>query len=61
MLIDKTAFIRDVSVRYLLGLTAYAAATLVALTSPLISIVLTVALALMFTFGPSPRAAFPSR
>jgi uncharacterized membrane protein len=53
------AFIRDVTVRYLLGLTAYAAATLVALTSPLISIVLTVALALMFTFGPSPRAAFP--
>jgi uncharacterized membrane protein len=54
------AFIRDVTVRYLLGLTAYAAATLVALTSPLISILLTVALALMFTFGPSPRAAFPS-
>jgi uncharacterized membrane protein len=54
------AFIRDVTIRYLLGLTAYAAATLVALTSPLISIVLTVALALMFTFGPSPRAAFPS-
>jgi uncharacterized membrane protein len=53
------AFIRDVTIRYLLGLTAYAGATLVALASPLASIVLTVALALMFTFGPSPRAALP--
>jgi uncharacterized membrane protein len=52
------AFIRDVTIRYLLGLVAYAAATLVALASPLVSIVLTVALALMFTLGPSPRAAF---
>jgi uncharacterized membrane protein len=50
------AFIRDVDVRYLIGLVAYAAATLVALVSPLTAVLLTVALALMFLLGPSPRS-----
>jgi uncharacterized membrane protein len=51
----QPAFIRDVDVRYLIGLIAYAAATLVALVSPLTAVLLTVALALMFLLGPSPR------
>jgi uncharacterized membrane protein len=50
------AFVRDVNVRYLLGLIAYAAATLVAFVSPLAALLLTVALALMFLLGPSPRS-----
>jgi uncharacterized membrane protein len=50
------AFVRDVNVRYLLGLIAYAAATLVAFVSPLAAVLLTVALALMFLLGPSPRS-----
>ena len=50
------AFVRDVDVRYLMGLVAYAAATLVALLSPLAAVLLTVALALMFLLGPSPRS-----
>jgi hypothetical protein len=39
-----------------MGLIAYAAATLVALVSPLTAVLLTVALALMFLLGPSPRS-----
>jgi hypothetical protein len=39
-----------------LGLTAYAAATLVAFVSPLAALLVTVALALMFLLGPSPRS-----
>jgi len=50
------AFVRDVNVRYLLGLIAYAAATLVAFVAPLATVLLTVALALMFLLGPSPRS-----
>ena len=50
------AFVRDVNVRYLLGLVAYAAATLVAFVAPLATVLLTVALALMFLLGPSPRS-----
>jgi len=50
------AFVRDVNVRYLLGLIAYAAATLAAFVSPLAAVLLTVALALMFLLGPSPRS-----
>jgi uncharacterized membrane protein len=53
------AFVRDVDVRYLMGLVAYAAATLVALLSPLAAVLLTVALALMFLLGPSPRSGLP--
>jgi uncharacterized membrane protein len=58
LLVDgvRPAFIRDVDVRYLGGLAAYAAATLVAFASPLAAVLLTVALALMFLLGPSPRA-----
>lgn len=48
-------FVRDVDVRYLLGLAAYAVATLLALVAPTAAIVLTVVLALMFALGPSPR------
>jgi uncharacterized membrane protein len=53
------AFVRDVNVRYLLGLAAYAATTLVAFASPLAAVLLTVALALMFLLGPSPRSGLP--
>jgi len=49
-------FVRDVTVRYLAGLVAYAVATLVAFVSPLTAVLLTVALALMFLLGPSPRS-----
>lgn len=51
-------FVHDVDVRYLLGLAAYAAATLLALIAPTAALVLTVVLALMFALGPSPRPAF---
>ncbi|MEN3356364.1 MAG: hypothetical protein V7637_346, partial [Mycobacteriales bacterium] len=62
LLVDgvQPAFIRDVDVRYLLGLAAYAGATAVALASPLAAVLLTVALALMFLLGPSPRAGIPA-
>jgi uncharacterized membrane protein len=50
------AFVRDVTVRYALGLTAYAAATLVAFVSPVAAVLVTVALALVFLLGPSPRS-----
>jgi len=53
-------FVRDVDVRYLLGLAAYATASLLALVLPVAAIVLTVVLALMFAFGPSPRPVFAS-
>ncbi len=62
LLVDgvSAAFIRDVDIRYLLGMASYAAATLLALVSPLLAIVLTVLLALMFALGPSPREATAS-
>jgi uncharacterized membrane protein len=50
------AFVRDVNIRYVLGLIAYAAATLIAFVSPLAAVLLTVALAVMFLLGPSPRS-----
>jgi uncharacterized membrane protein len=53
-------FVRDVTVRYLLGLIAYAAATLLAFVSPLGAVLVTVALALMFLLGPSPRSGLPA-
>lgn len=53
------AFVRDVDVRFLVGLAAYAAATAVAVISTTTAVVLTVALALMFALGPSPRSAAP--
>jgi uncharacterized membrane protein len=58
LLIDGVhpAFVRDVTVRYVLGLTAYAAATLIAFVSPLATVLVTVALALVFLLGPSPRS-----
>jgi len=49
-------FVRDVTIRYLLGLIAYAAATLIAFISPLAAVLVTVALALVFLLGPSPKA-----
>jgi uncharacterized membrane protein len=59
LLVDgvRPAFIRDVNIRYLLGLIAYAAATLIAFVSPLATVLMTVALALVFLLGPSPRSA----
>lgn len=54
----SAAFRRDVDVRYLAGFAAYALATLLALVSPLLSLVVTVVLALVFVLGPSPRSAF---
>jgi uncharacterized membrane protein len=55
----STAFVRDVDVRYVSGLVAYAAATLLALVQPWLTIVVTVVLALIFLLGPSPRSAVP--
>jgi hypothetical protein len=52
----EPAFVRDVNIRYLLGLVAYAAATLLAFVSPVATVLLTVALALVFLLGPSPRS-----
>jgi uncharacterized membrane protein len=58
LLVDNAlpAFVRDVSVRYVLGLLLYAAATLVAFVSPLAALLVTVVLALVFLLGPSPRS-----
>jgi uncharacterized membrane protein len=58
LLVDgvQPAFVRDVTVRYVLGLVAYAAATLIAFISPLAAVLVTVALALVFLLGPSPRS-----
>jgi uncharacterized membrane protein len=58
LLVDgvSTAFVRDVTIRYALGLGAYAVATLTALLSPLAAVLLTVVLALVFLLGPSPRS-----
>jgi uncharacterized membrane protein len=50
------AFVRDVNIRYASGLIAYAAATLIAFVSPLAAVLVTVALALVFLLGPSPRS-----
>jgi len=57
LLVDgvSRAFVRDVDVRYLAGLCSYAAATAVAVRSPLTAVLLTVLLALVFVLGPSPR------
>ena len=52
----QSEFVRDVTVRYVLGLIAYGAATLIAFISPFAAVVVTVALALVFLLGPSPRA-----
>lgn len=59
LLDDRThpAFIRDVDVRYLVGLGAYVAMTLVTLISPQAALILSVLIALVFLLGPSPRAA----
>ena len=58
LLVDgvSAAFIRDVTIRYVLGLGAYAVATLIALLSPLAAVLVTVVLALVFLLGPSPRS-----
>ena len=58
LLIDgvQSAFVRDVSVRYLLGMIAYGAATLIAFISPRTAVLVTVVLALIFLLGPSPRS-----
>jgi uncharacterized membrane protein len=58
LLVDgvQPAFVRDVNIRYLLGLIAYAAATLIAFVSPLATVLVTVVLALVFLLGPSPRS-----
>jgi uncharacterized membrane protein len=62
LLVDgvQPAFIRDVNIRYLLGLIAYAAATLIAFVSPLATVLVTVVLALVFLLGPSPRSGLTS-
>jgi TMEM175 potassium channel family protein len=62
LLVDgvQPAFVRDVTVRYLIGLGLYVAATLLAFVSPLAAIVVTVALALVFLLGPSPRSGLDS-
>jgi uncharacterized membrane protein len=49
-------FVHDVDVRYLLGLIAYALATLIAFVAPLAAVLVTVVLALVFLLGPSPRS-----
>lgn len=50
-------FVRDVDIRYLLGLGGYLLATLAALVAPWLALLLTALLALGFMLGPSPRAA----
>lgn len=47
--------------RYLAGLVGYVAATLLALVTPWLTLLLTAVLALVFLLGPSPRPAFPTR
>ncbi|MGH3426033.1 MAG: TMEM175 family protein [Mycobacteriales bacterium] len=54
-------FQRDVDLRYLAGLVGYVAATLLALVTPWLTLLLTAVLALVFLLGPSPRPAFPTR
>ena len=51
-------FVRDVTVRYVLGLTGYVGATLLALVLPLLTVLVSALLALMFALGPSVRPAF---
>jgi hypothetical protein len=51
------AFVRDVDVRYLMGLIDFSLAMALAIARALASIVLTVVLALIFVLGPSPRNA----
>ncbi len=62
LLVDgvQPAFVRDVTIRYLIGLALYAAAMLLAFVSPLAAILVTVALALVFLLGPSPRSGLES-
>jgi hypothetical protein len=55
----QPAFVRDVSVRYLLGMIAYGPATLIAFISPGTAVLVTVVLALLFLLGPSPRSGLP--
>jgi uncharacterized membrane protein len=52
------AFRRDVSIRYLVGLVAYLATTLLALVQPWLTLAATALLALVFLLGPSPRSAW---
>jgi uncharacterized membrane protein len=58
LLVDgvQPAFVRDVTIRYVLGLVSYGAATLIAFVSPRATVVVTVVLALVFLLGPSPRS-----
>ncbi|MGA9310379.1 MAG: hypothetical protein WBV74_08410, partial [Pseudonocardiaceae bacterium] len=60
LLVDgiRPEFVRDVTIRYLLGMVGYASATLLALVLPLLTVLVSVALALMFALGPSVRPAF---
>ncbi|MGH3780058.1 MAG: hypothetical protein ACRDRO_05325 [Pseudonocardiaceae bacterium] len=51
-------FVRDITIRYLLGLAGYVAATLLALVVPLLTVLVSALLALMFALGPSVRPAF---
>lgn len=54
-------FKRDVTTRYLIGLCAYSSTSLIAFWSPIASVLVTVALGLVFAFGPSPRSESPKR
>lgn len=51
-------FVRDVTVRYVLGLIGYIGATLLALVLPLLTVLVSALLALMSALGPSVRPAF---
>lgn len=53
-------FRRDVDVRYLAGLGAYLAATLLALVQSWLTLVVTALIAVVFLLGPSPRSAAPT-
>ncbi len=63
LLIDGVSpeFRRDVDIRYVAGLGGYLAATLLAFVEPLLTLGVTVLLALLFLLGPSPRPALPGR
>ncbi|MGB8995916.1 MAG: hypothetical protein WCC65_11480 [Pseudonocardiaceae bacterium] len=52
-------FVRDVTVRYLLGPIGYVAATLLALILPLLTVLVSTLLALMFALRPSVRHPSP--
>lgn len=63
LLIDGVTadFRHDVDIRYLAGLGGYTLATLLAFIQPWLTVAVSVALALLFLLGPSPRSSIDQR